>query len=217
MYIFQPDRFLLVKQIKELSHYIKGKVLDIGAGEYNRYGRLFNCQEYIKMDVCKSDNVDIVGSIEKIPFPDNCFDSVVSTQVFEHIKNPFLAVKEVSRILKPRGHCLITVPQTNELHSTPDDFWRYTNFGIINIFRGANFSVVEIKQRGAFFSNIDQILTRYAIDRLKLYKHPVLGKIANVLFVVFGKLAIFLDNLDKSEANKKHAIGWCAVFKNTKD
>ncbi len=81
MYIFQPDRILLRRQVKNFSSYIKGKVLDIGAGEYTRYRDLFDCDEYIKMDVKKGENVDIVGDIESIPFGDESVDSIVCTQV----------------------------------------------------------------------------------------------------------------------------------------
>jgi len=37
MYIYQPDRHLLKEQIKKQSHCIKGKVLDVGAGDFSRY------------------------------------------------------------------------------------------------------------------------------------------------------------------------------------
>jgi SAM-dependent methyltransferase len=212
MYIFQPDRYLLKKQIQDASKYIKGKVLDVGSGECDRYGDLFNASQYIKMDVKAGKNVDIVGSAEKIPFDNESFDSVVCTQVFEHLKGPTLGAQEIYRVLKVGGNLLLTVPQINELHEEPYDFFRYTKFGVMQIFEGVGFKLIEYSQRGGFFSTVSQLVMRYLIDRLNLYEHPILGRIFSKCFLLKGKLAIWLDKIDKSPANKKHAIGWCFVF-----
>ena len=213
MYIFQPDRYLLEKQIKQAGKYITGRVLDVGAGEFDRYGGVFNCGEYIRMDVNAGLNIDVVGSADNIPFADSSFDSVVSTQVFEHLANPLKAAKEVYRVLKTGGILLITVPQWNELHSEPHDYWRYTKFGIKELFEKQGFKMVEIHQRGGYFTTLAQMNIRYLIDRFSLYSRPFLGKIFNQFIKVFGGLMIGLDGLDKSQANRKHTIGWCAVFK----
>src|SRR3989344_3390929 len=154
MYIFQPDRYLLEKQIKQASKYVTGRVLDVGAGEFDRYGGVFTCREYIRMDIGAGLNVDVVGSADNIPFADSSFDSVVSTQVFEHLANPLKAAKEVHRVLRAGGMLLITVPQWNELHSEPHDYWRYTKYGFIELFERNGFKVVEYDQRGGFFSNV---------------------------------------------------------------
>ncbi len=47
------------------------------------------------------------------PFPDNTFDTVVCTEVLEHLLfDPMFAVSEMCRVLKPGGGVLITVPNT---------------------------------------------------------------------------------------------------------
>ncbi|MES3005121.1 MAG: class I SAM-dependent methyltransferase [Patescibacteria group bacterium] len=213
MYIFQPDRFLLKKQVIEASHYIRGDVLDVGAGGNDRYSNHFKCSNYTKMDVAEGPNVDVVGSAENIPFSDNNFDSVVCTQVFEHLARPHLCAKEIYRVLRAGGHDLVTVPQMNELHEEPYDFYRYTKFGLNQLFSDAGFTVVECKQRGGFFSTISQMVIRYFIDLLHLYKKPMLGRIFNQFAKVIGIGSIWLDSFDKSIANHKHAIGWCVVLK----
>lgn len=44
---------------------------------------------------------------EKIPFPDDHFDYVISLRVLEHVENPQLIIKEMHRVLKPGGQCFI--------------------------------------------------------------------------------------------------------------
>jgi SAM-dependent methyltransferase len=213
MYIFQPDRYLLKKQISTIAHYVGGRVLDVGAGGNDRYSNLFKYTEYIKMDVSSGENVDVVGSAEAVPFPQDSFDSVVCTQVFEHLARPHVCAKEIYRVLKKNGVAIVSVPQMNELHEEPYDFFRYTKFGLEQMFSDAGFTMVECNQRGGFFSTIAQMKIRYLIDRLHLYKRPIGGRIFNQIARVIGIFSIWLDKMDTSIANKKHTIGWCIVLK----
>lgn len=51
-----------------------------------------------------------VGSGEQLPYPSAIFDLVLCLDVLEHVKNPGELLAEVSRVLKPRGVVLTTVP-----------------------------------------------------------------------------------------------------------
>lgn len=213
MILFQPDRYLLNKEIKESGKFICGRVLDVGAGEVNRYSGHFKYEEYLRMDTYQGEKLDIIGSADNIPLADNSFDSVVCTQVFEHLEFPEKSASEIYRVLKPGGHLLVTVPQMNELHEEPRDYWRYTKFGIESLFCNVGFHAVHQSQRGGYFATMAQMKIRYTIDRFRLYKRPILRRIFAPFISVYGRLCLFLDELDKSAANRKHAIGWCFVFK----
>jgi ubiquinone/menaquinone biosynthesis C-methylase UbiE len=54
--------------------------------------------------------IAIEGSLLQLPFDDNTFDYVISSEVIEHTPNPFHATKELIRVLKPGGKICITVP-----------------------------------------------------------------------------------------------------------
>ncbi len=211
-YIFQPDRHILLEQVQKFSHYVKGTCLDVGAGHYNRYGKLFNVQKMIRMDVAHADTVDLVGSVDKIPLEANSVDSIVCTQVFEHIRYPDLGAQEMARVLKKGGYALVTVPQMNELHEEPHDYFRYTSFGLKRIFEDAGFSIVEMNQRGGFFCVISQIFIRYCMDSLHLHQRKILGRVFGKFALIAGKLALKLDSINTSTANRKHAIGWACVI-----
>jgi len=213
MYIFQPDRYLLDKQIKATGKYISGKVLDVGAGEFNRYSGYFKYTEFVRMDPRHTKHADVVGSADNIPLPDNSFDSVVCTQVFEHLEFPEKSAMEIYRVLKPGGHLLVTVPQMNELHEEPFDFFRYTKFGLISLFGRAGFETVLVDQRGGYYSTIAQMKIRYMIDRFHLYENKIVGKLFAPFCKMYGRFSIFLDTLDRSTANQKHTIGWCILLK----
>ncbi len=213
MYIFQPDRFLLDKQIKLVSKYVSGKVLDVGAGEINRYGRYFKYDEYIRMDPRHTEKADLIGSADNIPLENESIDSVICTQVFEHLENPQNSADEIFRVMKKGGYLVVTVPQMNELHEEPYDFFRYTKFGLESLFKKSGFEVVLIDQRGGYYATMAQMRIRHALDKYRLYKRPIVGNIFSPFCKIYGRFSIFLDGIDKSVSNRKHAIGWCIVLK----
>ncbi|MEK7578835.1 MAG: methyltransferase domain-containing protein [Patescibacteria group bacterium] len=211
MSIFQPERYLLKKQVKKYAHYIKGIVLDAGSGAGERYKFFFKFNKYVTLDTDSSHGADIVGSVENIPTESGGFDSLISTQVLEHVKNPQKAAEEFYRVLKPGGYCLVTVPQLNELHEEPYDYFRFTKYGLEEIFSHAGFKIILIERRGGFWSANMQIRIRYTIDLFRLQKIRFLRWIFQPFILLGGMLAILFDFFDKSHANQKHAIGWLII------
>lgn len=53
------------------------------------------------------------ASIYHMPYPDNCFDAVILSEVLEHIDDDIAGLQEAWRVLKPGGAVAITVPNAN--------------------------------------------------------------------------------------------------------
>lgn len=49
-------------------------------------------------------------NLEKLTFPDNFFDLVITQDIFEHISNPFKGFDEIRRVLKKGGYHIFTIP-----------------------------------------------------------------------------------------------------------
>ena len=212
MSIFQPDRYLLKKQVKKYAHYINGVVLDAGSGgDGERYKKFFKFDKYINLDINPNSGADIVGSVENIPLESNSVDSIVSTQVLEHVKNPVKAVCEFYRVLKSGGYCLVTVPQLNELHEEPYDYFRFTKYGLEEIFNQTGFKIILVERRGGFWVSNAQIKIRYTIDLFRLNKFWPLRWPFQFFIWFNGYLAILIDSFDKSKASSKHALGWLII------
>jgi SAM-dependent methyltransferase len=73
----------------------------------------------------------------------NRFDIVVCTEVLEHVLNPFAAVAEIRRVLKPGGLLLATSPFNFRIHGPLPDCWRFTEYGWRALLDG--FENIEIK------------------------------------------------------------------------
>lgn len=84
-------------------------------------------------DLCK-DNRDII--------PSNHFDLIVCTEVLEHTLQPFDAVNEIERILKPGGLVFASSPFNFRIHGPLPDCWRFTEHGWRSIFK--NFEIFEL-------------------------------------------------------------------------
>ena len=87
------------------------RVLDVGPGAgkgFQHGNHLRNCH-IIGVDSApevtenKTLHEAVVGTVEKLPFPDNEFDAVVCNYALEHISNPDSAASEICRVLKPGG------------------------------------------------------------------------------------------------------------------
>jgi SAM-dependent methyltransferase len=66
-------------------------------------------------------------NVLSLPYNDNTFDLVVTDQVLEHVcGDPFKAVEECRRVLKPGGIAIHTTPFLFQIHGYPSDYWRFT-------------------------------------------------------------------------------------------
>ena len=121
--------------IRKYSSEISGRILDVGCGQ-KPYQGLFNFEKYIGMDIENEGHVHINEDIDvfydgiKFPFNENNFDAIITNQVFEHVFNPDVFLKEIHRVLKYKGKLLLTVPFVWDEHEQPNDFGRYSSYGL---------------------------------------------------------------------------------------
>jgi SAM-dependent methyltransferase len=97
------DFTVFVKSI--LSKYFNNKkILDVGSGDINGNNRfLFDNCTYEGNDVIKAPNVTIVSKTKDLPFEDNYFDTIVSTECFEHDPEYKESLLKIYSMLNPDG------------------------------------------------------------------------------------------------------------------
>jgi SAM-dependent methyltransferase len=129
-YIYKsPHRNLLEEKLKVLTSQLKGKILD--AGSKNRpYDYLFE-GEIIAIDLKPLNKSVQKGDITDLKFNDGSFDGILSTEVFEYIKEPKKAIFEIHRVLKKDGIALVSVPFMYKAHQ---DAVRYTREYLAELF-----------------------------------------------------------------------------------
>lgn len=79
--------------------------LDIGCGD-GYFLKRSRCDERFGLDRLYGDEID-----DRLDFPDAYFDYVTLLAVIEHFNHPEKILREIFRILKPAGRCILTTPK----------------------------------------------------------------------------------------------------------
>lgn len=109
------------------------ETLDLGAGR-STYQDLF--PNRISMDIDPTAAPDVVGDIHDLPFSNERFPLILCTEVLEHCYSPHKAIAEMKRVLKPAGRLILTTRFIFPLHEIPNDYFRYTKYGLRSLLRG---------------------------------------------------------------------------------
>ena len=103
---------LFVKNILAYS-FLRKHVLDVGSGDINGNNRfLFDECQYEGNDVIEAKNVTIVSKTKDLPFEDATFDTIVSTECFEHDPEYKESFEKIYKMLKPNGVFCFTCAST---------------------------------------------------------------------------------------------------------
>jgi SAM-dependent methyltransferase len=169
---FRPLYRALSRALGELE----GRVLDIGCG-MQPYRALLGSRvsEYVGVDrEGPLSKPTVVADADALPFESSSFDAVMSTQVFEHLREPEAALRESARVLRRRGRIVLTVPGVWPTHEAPHDYWRFTRHGLEQSFARAGFADVRIEALGGLWATVGQMINlelqraRYARELVPL-------------------------------------------------
>ncbi len=140
---------------REAAPFVRGRVLDAGAG----FGVWRNvlaarAEAVVSVDLTADRNVDYVGDLKNLPFPDNTYDAAFCAQVLEHESSPAALLRELRRVLKPGGHLILTAPHLSRVHDAPHDYFRFTEYGLRALAADAGFVVAKAVPCGGVLSFI---------------------------------------------------------------
>jgi SAM-dependent methyltransferase len=153
---------------KQVPLNCKGRLLDLGCG----MAPLFHVyQPFVDEIICvdwpnsahEIQHVDIHCDLSgPVPLPDNHFDTVILSDVLEHLPNPEQVCTEISRMLRPGGCLLANVPFYYPLHEEPHDYFRYTEFALRRFLGLAQLEVELIESIGGPIEIVADISSKLA-------------------------------------------------------
>lgn len=162
----------LRRQFKRLK---AGIVLDVGSS-LSPYKKYISYTKYIRLDINEEAKPDICCDLHKIEWQSNYFDTVIATEVLEHLYEPSRAIDEVYRILKPGGVCILSTRFIFPYHATKEpDYYRFTWDSLNYLFR--KFSKVEIYHHGNKIQALWQILNSGIIIVFLNIFNPIIARI----------------------------------------
>ncbi|KKQ77576.1 MAG: Methyltransferase type 11 [Parcubacteria group bacterium GW2011_GWC1_38_6] len=157
------------KMDEKVAPYASDKeTLEVGAYGRPSYGRYF--PNKVGLDIRNGPGVDVVSSVYGLPFDDSSFDIVLCMVVLEHLEDPKKAIAEMLRVLRPGGKILISVPFLFPIHDSPNDFWRFTKYGLRVLFKDWN--IVELSAETNFNETFAVLLQRVGYQT-KFYANPI--------------------------------------------
>jgi SAM-dependent methyltransferase len=137
-----------------LREHAKGKLLDLGCGKVPLF---LAYKDHVTDNVCvdwehtlhKNDYVDFECDLTKsLPFEDGEFDTVLLSDVLEHIPQPEHLWAEIARILAQNGKLIMNVPFYYWIHEQPHDYYRYTEFALRRFVEGSGLRLIQLDRIG---------------------------------------------------------------------
>jgi SAM-dependent methyltransferase len=153
-----------------LAQYARGHLLDLGCGSVP----LFAAYRSHVADVTCIDwensghqlrHIDQACDLNgPLPLEDCSTETVLLTDVMEHIENPATLVMEIARVLAPGGHLIASVPFMYRLHEEPHDYHRYTRHALRRLAESAGLQVIHLEPYGQGLDVVIDNLGKVIID-----------------------------------------------------
>ena len=142
--------------------------LDVGGTRTDKRG-FFNIDEWttqaVYLNLSAKKKPHMLGDAHHLPFSEERFDSIVYSEVFEHLRYPELALSEAHRVLRPGGNLVICVPFLYRIHGDPCDYLRFTDYMWKDLLSLHGFEIIKLERQGAFYSVIHDCLKLFVNAR----------------------------------------------------
>ncbi|TWT92806.1 class I SAM-dependent methyltransferase [Stieleria varia] len=163
---------------ENLPRHSRGRLLDVGCGTVPLYALYRpHVAEVVCVDWQASphnvQHLDVEHDLSQpLPFGEQEFDTVLLSDVLEHIPTPDALIKDIARILSPGGKLILNVPFYYCIHESPHDYYRYTEFALKRFVSGSGLQMVRLEAIGG----IPEVVGDLAAKTLSMT--PVVGRIA---------------------------------------
>lgn len=194
----KPLQVALKDFSREIQKKDAKKILDLGCG-VKPYESLFpSVEKYVGFDVEPHPRVDVTGFNWDLPFEDNEFDALISTQVLEHTAKIRETVAEMRRIVKPGGLVYVSVPLTFPEHGIPYDFYRFTRYGLMEVFK--DFEIISLTPHNGYLATLIRLWNAFLnyIPGARFFLWPV--------FLVNNLVALCFDAVAKALSHLPHPL-----------
>lgn len=159
-----------------LRLHARGRLLDLGCGKVPLYASYRDrvteatCVDWGK-SLHRNEHLDFeLDLTQPLPFPDGAFDTIILSDVLEHLPTPADLWSEMTRMLAPGGKLIMNVPFYYWLHEQPHDFYRYTEFALRRFAGNSRLDVVFLESVGGSAEVLADVLAK------NLLRVPTIGR-----------------------------------------
>lgn len=230
--VFHPQYFLKIAQraaVAEVRRRASGNFLDVGCGR-QWYRPILEplFKRYYAME--KPDNVrlyesrfprEILADASEIPLPESSVNVVMMAEVLEFLEEPPAAIKEIRRVLRPKGELIIFTVDNYPSHGQPGNFRHYQSSGLRRLLNDSGFRVTSLKAVGNFWETRAIYTNIFLMKRTKelIFKRQM-TLVGLAIFALVWPLMIF-NNLagiifGRRRGTEEFALGHIVVARSMK-
>jgi len=209
--IFSNKSILRIFQLEIFKKFkINGDIIEFGASDDIEKNfcnsKLKNCK--ISYSNINSSNKEFVNiDLQKKILIELKYDYIIIFNVLEHLLDPNLALRNLSKICKKNGKIIGSTPFLFRVHGAPKDYSRFTKDHLIELLKSSNFKDIEIIELGT-----GPFLACISLLRSYLKYLPVFYQLLVLFALVFDKLIkLFI----KTDPKKIYPIGYVFFATNT--
>lgn len=124
--------YLRIKAIlNAIRNQLRGKILEVGCGAGHVLAKIPRADR-VGIDLSnhmvqraqarlKGKNISILqANADHLPFQEKSFDGIICTEVLEHVENPEVILKEISRVAKAKASIALSIPNENIINRVKD-------------------------------------------------------------------------------------------------
>lgn len=186
-----------------------GVLLDVGCG-IKPYEKLYSpyVEQYIGLEYSpesgyRGNKADFCADAAELPLADESVDTILCTEVMEHVPNPEKTIAEFARVLRRGGTIIVTAPFVYPIHDKYD-FFRYSPDGIATIMKRHHLTVEEVKPLSGTATTLAAMINFYWYEAgflwtkwlypIGLLFRPVLLLVCCVINIVGGLAEVIVPS-----------------------
>ncbi|HET7690230.1 MAG TPA: class I SAM-dependent methyltransferase [Nocardioidaceae bacterium] len=161
-----------------LPAYASGLLLDLGCGNqplfaaYKRYASTVVAMDW-PQSAHASPHLDAYCDLTaQLPIADKVVDTVLLSDVLEHLPEPELLFSEVARVLRPGGRLILNTPFMYQIHEAPHDYLRHTTYSLRRHTEKCGLVLTELVELGGAGDVLLDVLCKITA------RVPVIGRVA---------------------------------------
>ena len=152
-----------------IARHACGRLGDLGCGDVPLYGMY---RQRVSEAVCvdwgqsrhRTNHIDFECDLNQpLPFDEAAFDTLILSDVLEHLCEPAALWREMARVLRPQGRVICSVPFFYWLHEFPHDYFRYTEFALRRFASQSSLQVLALQPLGGSIEVITDLLAKHLV------------------------------------------------------
>jgi SAM-dependent methyltransferase len=205
----RPAKAGIYRRLLAAERLFRGRLLDLGCGAKpyrptfaHRTTAWWGCDMVAAAG--RQPAVDVIADACALPFRERSFDTVLCTELAEHVPDPERLFSEIARVLAPAGCLILSTPFLFGLHEEPRDFYRYTPYALERLARQHGLAVQSCEPTGGFFGVLAQIVG-YHVPEPGTREGRLLARACR------AALQLPLLGLDRAVPRPRDALGYVLV------